>query len=70
MTKLAITILQWTCDMHPSEFLSDVLRKDGAIEHVCARCAEAAGDPLVLVNVVRGLHRRASEIAAERKETA
>jgi hypothetical protein len=70
MTKLAITVLQWCCDLHQAEFLSDCLRADGSLEHLCAVCCEAAGDPLVLVNVVRGLHRRASDVAAERKETA
>lgn len=57
-----------TCDKHPSSFLLDTLEPDGVtISHLCTLCQTAAGDPLVEVNVVRGLHRRASELAAERE---
>jgi hypothetical protein len=54
------------CAKHPTCFLLDVLEGDGTISHLCNVCQRHAGDELAMVNVVKQLHRRASEMAAER----
>lgn len=60
---------QWTCPRHPGEFLKDCVDAAGVISHQCKLCIEAEGDVLLVVNVPRQLHRRASEIGAG-KESA
>lgn len=58
-----------TCSKHPSYFLLDTIERDGAISHLCNVCQHLAGDDLVMVDVVRQLHRRKSEMVAEKKGT-
>jgi len=55
---------------HQSTYLSDVINRDGSISHLCGDCQREASDQLVLVNLVRLLFKRSSELTAdERKES-
>jgi hypothetical protein len=56
--------------VHPTVLLVDVVEPSGVLSHLCPECQRAAGDVLVEIDVVTQIHRRASELAAEKARTA